>query len=125
MRGFLLAFFLFIASGCNLYGGGSCPDGGAFTNLDDTDLWACIQDTGGDAIIGLKNPEEDEGVDSEGNVLVSDEDLAVYRSQVEAVEGIEVRSGFRSIPALVVEIESGAALSNVRALDIVEYVEPN
>ena len=118
-----LAVLLF-ASGCSAFSSESCPDGGDFRTFSDGELWACLDASGRDAIVGLKNPSDTEGV-SDGQILVSNEDLVTYVGLVESVPGTEVGSQFSSIPAVIVQFSGRGAFEAVRALDVVEYVEPN
>lgn len=118
---YILAFVIFILmAGCDSTDGCSVT---SFSSATDEELWSCLQSGGPGAIIGFKNPGEEEGVVN-GIVLVSDEQYEIYISAVGDVPGLLLGSRLGILPAVSVQFQSFESFVQVRRQDFVEYIEP-
>jgi subtilisin family serine protease len=96
---------------------------GTLIELSDAELWRHVQDGGGRAVVGLKAPGQVRGV-WRGEILVSRAQKAQARNAVLAQPGVRLLLADDLLPLLEVEIASQQALSTVRRLGVVDYVEP-
>lgn len=96
---------------------------GTLIELSDAEMWRHVRDGGGRAVVGLKAPGQVRGV-WRGEVLVTRAQKSQARSAVLAQRGVRLVFADDLLPLLEVELASEEALSAVRRLGVVDYVEP-
>lgn len=96
---------------------------GTFIEKSDAELWAYVQASGGRVAVGLKAPGAVRGT-WRGKVLVDREGKARGRAAVLAQHGVELVRVDDLLPLVELRLASQAALSAVRRLPFVDYVEP-
>lgn len=88
----------------------------------DSALWAAIE-PGGIAIVGLRTPGRDRGVER-GKVTISEAEQLRARGRFTAIEGLTILERDTLLPILRVAIRDRRALAALRRLPHVDYVEP-
>jgi hypothetical protein len=96
---------------------------GTLIDLPDAALWRHIAAADGMAVVGLKAPGRVRGV-YRGELLLSRVEWRQAHRAVESERGVSVLEADDLLPLLKVRIESAAALSALRRLPIIDYVEP-
>ncbi|HEU0012898.1 MAG TPA: S8/S53 family peptidase [Longimicrobium sp.] len=96
---------------------------GTLIEKSDAELWSLVQAAGGKAAVSLKSPGAPRGV-WQGKVLVGRSEWAQGRAAVVAQRGVTLLRADDLLPNLEVSITSQAALSAVRRLPFVDYLEP-
>jgi hypothetical protein len=91
--------------------------------MSDAQLALEIERVGGRTTIGLKDPNMAAGVDSRGQVLVSDQVSNAGRLQVAAM-GARVIYEFEAFPVVVANVDP-AIVPLLRRSPYVDYVEPS
>jgi hypothetical protein len=96
----------------------------SFRSMPDTMLWRRIEEAGGVAAIGLKAPGQSSGMSARGRVLVSPPEWARAIGVVSAVRGVAVVRRDTLRPFIRARLANPAAVTALRALPHVDYVEP-
>lgn len=96
---------------------------GTFLEKSDAELWGFVAQSGGRVAVGLKAPGAPRGV-WKGKVLVGRTQWAQGRAAVVAQRGVELLLVDDLLPILELKLSDPAALSAVRKLPFVDYVEP-
>ncbi len=96
---------------------------GTFIEKSDAELWSFVQASEGRVSVGLKAPGAVRGT-WRGKILVTPNQKAQGRAAVVAQRGVELLSVDELLPVLEVRLSDQAALSAVRKLPFVDYVEP-
>jgi len=105
-----------------------------YDSLSDEALWHELTQFEPIAIVGLKLPHLERGV-FRSRVLLELQDIEEIRGQILNLEGIDeytleeefslpVMTDGKKYPALFVHVASIEALSTLRSLDVIDYVEP-
>lgn len=89
----------------------------------DAELWQRIAQGGGKAMVGLKAPGRPRGV-WKHEILVSPAEWSQGRAAVRALPGITYLEDLPPLPVALVHVADPAALARLRALPMVDYVEP-
>jgi subtilisin family serine protease len=96
---------------------------GTFIDMSDAELWSHVQASEGRVAVGLKAPGGVRGT-WRGEVLVSRGEQAQGRTAVLAQRGVQLLSADDLLPILEVRVADQTALSAIRRLPFVDYVEP-
>ena len=96
---------------------------GTFLDMSDADLWGHIAAADGVAVVGLKAPGRARGV-YRGELLLNRVEWSHARRAVEAQRGVVVLAADDLLPLLEIRLENASALSALRRLPIVDYIEP-
>ncbi|MGI9181933.1 MAG: S8 family peptidase [Longimicrobiaceae bacterium] len=96
---------------------------GTFLDLSDEELWQALLVSDGVAAVGLKAPGTKRGV-YRGQILMARGQSAQARRALLARHGIELLKVDELLPLIEVRFTSAAALTAVRRLPIVDYIEP-
>lgn len=96
---------------------------GTFIEKSDAELWQFVQASDGRVAVGLKAPGGVRGV-YRGTVLVDRNQKAQGRAAVLAQPGVQLVAADALLPRLEVRLADQAALSAIRKLPFVDYVEP-
>ncbi len=96
---------------------------GTFIEKSDAELWTYVQASEGRVAVGLRAPGVARGV-YRGQVLVSRAQKAQGRAAVLAQRGVQLLAEDELLPVLEVRLADQAALSAIRKLPFVDYVEP-
>ena len=96
---------------------------GTFLEKSDAELWSVVRQSGGLVAVGLKAPGAPRGV-WRGQVLVGRSQWSQGRAAVVAQRGVQLVAADELLPVLEVKVADQAALSAVRKLPFVDYVEP-
>lgn len=96
---------------------------GTFIEKSDAELWQFVQASDGVVVVGLKAPGGVRGT-WRGKVLVSAGEKAQGRAAVTAQSGVQLLRADDLLPVLEVRLADQAALSAIRKLPFVDYVEP-
>lgn len=96
---------------------------GTFIDKSDAELWSYVQASEGRVVVGLRAPGVARGV-WRGKVLVDGNQKAQGRAAVLAQRGVELLSMDDLLPRMEVRLADQAALSAIRKLPFVDYVEP-
>ncbi|HEX2207059.1 MAG TPA: S8/S53 family peptidase [Longimicrobium sp.] len=96
---------------------------GTLIEKSDAELWSLVQFSEGRVAIGLKQPGVARGV-WRGKVLVDRNQKAQGRAAVLAQPGVQLLGEDDLLPVIEVRLADPAALSAVRKLPFVDYVEP-
>ena len=94
-----------------------------FTELDDAKLWTELQAAGGQAVVGLKSPTATHGM-SDGAVVIDRASWAGGRDAVSSSAGVTLLAADDVRPNVTVRFGSQSAMSAVRHLPNVEFLEP-
>lgn len=96
---------------------------GTLIEKSDAELWSYVQFSEGRVAVGLKQPGVARGV-WRGKVLVDRNQRAQGRAAVLAQPGVQLVSEDDLLPVIEVRLADQAALSAIRKLPFVDYVEP-
>jgi subtilisin family serine protease len=96
---------------------------GTLIEKSDAELWSMVEFSEGRVVVGLKQPGAARGV-YRGEVLVDRNQRAQGRTAVLAQRGVQLLSEDELLPRIQVQLADQAALSAVRKLPFVDYVEP-
>lgn len=96
---------------------------GTLIEKSDAELWSYVQFSEGRVAVGLKQPGVARGV-WRGKVLVDRNQKAQGRAAVLAQRGVLLLSEDELLPVIEVRLADQAALSAIRKLPFVDYVEP-
>lgn len=96
---------------------------GTFLDKSDAELWTHVQASDGLVAVGLKQPGMARGV-YRGQILVDRNQKAQGRTAVVAQRGVQLVSEDELLPIIEVRLADQAALSAIRKLPFVDYVEP-
>ncbi len=96
---------------------------GTFADFSDEALWSYIVGSNNIAVIGLKAPGANRGM-WRGKVLLDRSQWEQARQAVLSEQGVALIWADTLLPMVKVRLESIAALSAVRKLPVVDYVEP-
>jgi subtilisin family serine protease len=96
---------------------------GTFIEKSDAELWSFVQASEGRVAVGLKAPGSVRGT-WRGKILVTPNQKAQGRAAVLAQRGVELLRADDLLPVLEVRLSDQAALSAIRKLPFVDYVEP-
>ena len=96
---------------------------GTLIEKSDAELWSLVQFSEGRVAVGLKQPGVARGV-YRGQILVDRNQKAQGRAAVLAQNGVQLLSEDELLPVIEVRLGSQAALSAIRKLPFVDYVEP-
>ena len=96
---------------------------GTFIDMGDAELWSHVQASGGRVAVGLRAPGVARGV-WRGKILVDRNQKAQGRAAVLAQSGVQLLAEDELLPVIEVRLADQAALSAVRKLPFVDYVEP-
>ena len=96
---------------------------GTLIELEDADLWAVLEESGGRAAVGLKAAGAARGV-YRGEVLLPAAARPAARNAVLAQRGVQLVRTDELLPVLEVRFSGLDALRRVRRLGVVDYVEP-
>jgi subtilisin family serine protease len=96
---------------------------GTLIEKSDAELWTYVQASEGRVVVGLKTPGVARGV-WRGKVLVDRSQQAQGRAAVLAQPGVQLLSVDELLPRMEVRLANPAALSAIRKLPFVDYVEP-
>ena len=96
---------------------------GTLIEKSDAELWSLVQFSEGRVAIGLKRPGVARGV-YRGRILVDRNQRAQGRAAVLAQPGVQLLSEDDLLPVIEVRLADQAALSALRKLPFVDYVEP-
>ena len=96
---------------------------GTFIEKSDAELWSFVQQSGGRVAVGLKAAGAPRGV-YRGRILVGRAQQAQGRAAVLAQRGVQLLAADELLPILELRLADPAALSAVRKLPFVDYVEP-
>ena len=96
---------------------------GTLIEKSDAELWSYVQFSEGRVAVGLKAPGVARGV-WRGKVLVDRNQKAQGRAAVLAQRGVQLLSEDELLPVIEVRLADQAALSAIRKLPFVDYVEP-
>ncbi len=99
------------------------PDGSSFSSLNDEALWEMVTASGRTAIVGLKAPKDAQGV-LDGEVVIDKREWRQAKESVSARPGVTVLATDDLRPNVTVRFEDQAAMSRVRGLPHVQFVEP-
>jgi subtilisin family serine protease len=97
--------------------------GGTFIERSDAELWAAVQEGGGRVMVGLKAPGGPRGV-WQGKVLVDRATWTQGSRAVLAQRGVQLIQADDLLPRVQVRVSDAGALSAIRRLPMVDYVEP-
>lgn len=100
------------------------PKPRSFRAMPDTMLWRRIAEAGGVAAIGLKTPGQSRGMSERGQILVSPPDWARAIDVASAAPGVTVVRRDTLRPVIRARLANSAAVTALRALPHVDYVEP-
>jgi subtilase family protein len=100
------------------------PNPQSFRAMPDSMLWRRIAEAGGVAAIGLKTPSQSRGMSADGRILVSPSDWTQAIAVVSAVAGVAVVRRDTLRPMIRARLANAAAVTALRALPHVDYVEP-
>jgi subtilisin family serine protease len=100
------------------------PNPRSFRAMPDTMLWRRIAEAGGVAAIGLKTPGQSRGMSADGRILVSPPEWARAIDVVSAVRDVAVVRRNTLRPVIRARVANPAAVTALRALPHVDYVEP-
>ncbi len=96
---------------------------GTFIEKSDAELWQFVQASDGLVVVGLKAPGGVRGV-YRGAVLVDRNQKSQGRAAVLAQRGVQLVSADELLPRVQVRLADAGALSAIRKLPFVDYVEP-
>lgn len=96
---------------------------GTLIEKSDAELWSYVQFSEGRVAVGLKQPGVARGV-WRGKVLVDRSQKAQARAAVLSQRGVQLLSEDELLPVIEVRLADQAALSAIRKLPFVDYVEP-
>ncbi|HEY7769462.1 S8/S53 family peptidase [Longimicrobium sp.] len=96
---------------------------GTFIELSDAQLWTAVQEGGGRVMVGLKAPGGARGV-WQGKVLVDRGTWTQGSAAVLAQPGVQLIEADDLLPRVQVRVSDAGALSTIRKLPMVDYVEP-
>jgi subtilisin family serine protease len=96
---------------------------GTLIEKSDAELWSYVQASEGRVAVGLKQPGAARGV-YRGRILVDRSQKAQGRAAVLAQRGVQLVSEDELLPVLQLRLADQAALSALRRLPFVDYVEP-
>lgn len=96
---------------------------GTLIEKSDAELWSLVQFSEGRVAVGLKQPGVARGV-YRGQILVDRAQKAQGRAAVLAQRGVQLLSEDELLPVIEVRLADQAALSAIRKLPFVDYVEP-
>jgi len=94
-----------------------------FTALDDARLWTELAASGGQAVVGLKAPGASQGM-RDGAIVIDPTSWAAARNAVSSSAGVTLLAADDVRPNVTVRFGSQAAMSAVRHLPAVEFLEP-
>lgn len=95
-----------------------------FVNMPDDSLWSQLAQTDTTALVGLKAPGARRGT-YKGRTLVAATEKATGEQAVAATSGITLLNKRDELPIIRVKIADEKALTQLRRLPFVDYVEPN
>jgi subtilisin family serine protease len=96
---------------------------GTLIEKSDAELWSMVEFSEGRVVVGLRQPGVARGV-YRGKVLVDRNQRAQGRAAVLAQRGVQLLSEDELLPRMEVRLADQAALSAIRKLPFVDYVEP-
>jgi len=96
---------------------------GTFIDMSDAELWSYVQASEGRVAVGLKAPGGVRGT-WRGKLLVDRNQRAQGRAAVLAQRGVQFLAADDLLPVIEVRLADPAALSAIRKLPFVDYVEP-
>jgi subtilisin family serine protease len=96
---------------------------GTLIEKSDAELWSMVEFSEGRVVVGLRQPGVARGV-YRGKVLVDRNQRAQGRAAVLAQPGVQLLSEDDMLPRMEVRLADQAALSAIRKLPFVDYVEP-
>jgi subtilisin family serine protease len=96
---------------------------GTLIQRSDAELWSYVQQGGGTAVVGIKAPGAARGT-YRGRVLVDRSEWTQGRAAILAQRGVSLVKTDDLLPTVEVRLADQAALSAVRKLPMVDYVEP-
>ena len=96
---------------------------GTLIEKSDVEMWSLVQFSEGRVVVGLRQPGVARGV-WRGKVLVDRNQKAQGRAAVTSQPGVQLLSEDDLLPRIEVRLADQAALSAVRKLPFVDYVEP-
>jgi hypothetical protein len=91
-------------------------------NMPDSQMNALLAAVGGRVVVGFKRPGHARGVTATGLNAVPDGEAVAFKAQVRAL-GLTIEREYDLIPAVVATVPAGA-LTRLRALPFIDYVEP-
>lgn len=94
-----------------------------YATLSDEDLWAYVERSGGRVDIGLKGPDMATGF-ADGVILVDGVTRLAAKAAALAVPGVELTYEDDLFPLIGLSLPGVGALAALRALPVVDYVEP-
>lgn len=94
-----------------------------FSDLDDDSLWARITEAGGLVNVGLRQAGRSTGM-SRGRIVVSATERLEGRRKIAGIRGIEFVKADTLLPIIQLRLTDRRALTRLRRLPRVEYVEP-
>lgn len=97
--------------------------GGTLIERSDAELWNFVQAGGGTAVVGIKKPGSSRGT-YRGKVLVDGANWTQGRNAILAQRGVTLVKTDDLLPTVEVRLADQAALSAIRKLPMVDYVEP-
>jgi serine protease len=98
--------------------------GSTWLAMSDMQLWETISQRGGTAIIGLKEPGSRRGV-YQNRLFVAAARKTAFRDVVQRTDGIQIIEASEYLPALLVEVKTREALTALRRLPFIDYIEPS
>lgn len=94
-----------------------------YAELSDEELWAYVERSGGRVDVGLKQPGQASGM-SQGRIIASEATEAAGKRAILSIKGMEFTYEDELLPQVGLDIPNVTALSRLRALPFVDYVEP-
>jgi subtilase family protein len=95
-----------------------------FTQLPDSTLWRFIEATDSTARVGIKSPGASQGFSNRGKWLISRPEFAASYGVVSRLPGVTAIMADTIIPSVELKLRGVEALSALRRLPQVEFVEP-